>query len=325
MEHHPSWLGSTGEPRIRYRDRLLGQNVADNHRHTVARAHLLTLLWADPRVEDWVNQWSEQTGLGLHAHLLAQGFESLAQAMGIDHRSKLWDLILSGRVRCTLVLQHLPQEWAGIFGAVALDPLVAVEHWKGELWHHLTELVPAAISLVHSNLRLPWPWLVAEVIDEFSRTHLSHIVGRRVSRVFEWHPPDPPAPPFAATFETQPGESVSTARARLDAEYQWAKAQLDEAEADFTLPRGHAPRDETTRAEVTWFYRRLLRGESTRHIALTDDRDRATVSSGIKEAERLLNLTGYHWPAPGEQEPSEKGPPVPHGELPQSASSPITD
>ena len=96
------------------------------------------------------------------------------------------------------------------------------------------------------------------------------------------------------SFQTREGESVEEALDRLSQEFHGAVKTIVEP----VIPRGRVP-DRTIDAlerDARWFYRRKVKGESVRSIAMNDfgstDR-RKDVYDGIKRAEKLLGLTRY--------------------------------
>jgi hypothetical protein len=117
--------------------------------------------------------------------------------------------------------------------------------------------------------------------------------------------------PFEYTFKTKPSELVAEAKRRLMAEAVAACGNLQPLESDRqNLPKGKARQDREpiTRRYAGWLYVHLVHKKEVADIARVFHTERGqnhkrvyrlcscrpNVDKGLKQAQRLLNLTPYH-------------------------------
>jgi hypothetical protein len=149
------------------------------------------------------------------------------------------------------------------------------------------------VQLVHEELRLDWPWVVAALYRTVDVMLRCGIEAPRKAL------PEPGETVLVtandAAFETKGGLLYDENIERL----REALAQMEQHKAQAIAPddaRGQAPRAaESYRAWGKWFYAvRVKRpAASINGLATADRKDRRTVRAGIAKAERLLSL-GRH-------------------------------
>lgn len=285
---------------------LVGETKADNVRHMLVRIAFGNTFRRDERVEAICHEWGVRYRVEPVAVELAQTLEALAKATDTANRGLLLekmselDVADDGR---TVTVEHGDQEGVRFVTGLSenqhlIDRVNELADQLGRCFQAIDSrvLIAEACEFVKS-LGLPWPWLAIEVIESFGYG-LSGFTQGQVYKVNHWvEPPDPEVPKLTFRFATRAEETAAEAANRLLVGVGRFLDRLSDGVPE--VPRGHIPSDYD--AELRdgigrygrWFYRNRLRGESINAIARGANCDRATVRRGIREAERLLNLTAY--------------------------------
>jgi hypothetical protein len=168
----------------------------------------------------------------------------------------------------------------------AADPDRAADEFADSFDANIDQLSRRALAFVRDDLRLPWAWVIFEVLEAFACDSVAKIFGIGVEKSIQRQ-----SPPIKVAFRSRAHEAAEEIRARLLAELEPVLASLCGA----TRRPDSVKRDERIEKWVTWFYRQRIRGESVRAIAKdyrTAD-DRPTIRRGIVQAARLLALGAY--------------------------------
>lgn len=278
------------------KDALVGSTHAENVKHVLARLAFMSVMFEDKRVNELWWDWGKYTGLNEAAGKMASAWDQVADAAGVDHRGYVWELLETESDDNVSALENcLGCELVEAANA-ALDEFVQCME---KLRNHADRLTDEATVFVRDTLQLRWPWLALELIECFGYAVLGFALGR-VQRFEGWAEGiEPVAPDVEIEYKTVPGESLSQAIERLTESFIEAIEKITKPQDHESLPRGRIPLDEEVELQdgvgkyARWFYRNRICGESIRHIAVTDEYDRATVRRGINEAERLLGLTQW--------------------------------
>jgi hypothetical protein len=267
---------------------LTGTTHADNMRHIIAR----------------IEPWGNEIGLIRAAEELASVLDSIAQCCRVEHRSDLFvrEQDAEGiRVQDDASDDELSQQVSE-----------AIERYL-EAMHGSSRSIESAITYVRDELHLPWPWLAYELHLKLLMDSYQYVVGIDMPLGYRFDPDDPPAAPFSWTFETRPGETLSAAQRRFTEEANAAVAQLQALPNEASpaeLGRIRQDLEQITRRNTRWFYRHRICQERINQLAKTYHTERAgdpdhptfpdcscrgTVRTGIKEADRVLGLTPFHF------------------------------
>jgi hypothetical protein len=284
---------------------LTGTTHAENMRHIIARIELLNCFSEDPRVIARIETWGNDIGLIQAAKELASMLDSTAQLCGLAYRS---DLFLQDQDRSGI---RLPDDMSD--EELSHQIFQAIARYQ-EAMHRISQSAEAAITYVRDELHLPWPWLACELHLKLLMDTYQYVLGVEMPMGYRLDPNDPPAAPFNWTFETRPGETLSAARRRFTEEANTAFAQLQallDHGADAPLGRIRRDIEDTVRRNTRWFYQHRSSRVSQRRLARTYHDERAVdpdhdstfeccscrtnVRGGIREAERVLGLTPFHF------------------------------
>jgi len=270
---------------------ITGASAAENVRHVIVRVAFINEFAHGDRFLAFCKRWAALCGLEEPAAAAARALEAVADELGLRSRGELFENPQETTQTANLeelirVSNQRTDEFLEKFESVAWEPVSA-----------------DAVELLKS-LDLPWPWLAAQLVEMFMLSLWQFIIGRLVV-INHWvEPPDLPAPPFEHRFCTRSDETVNEALTRFLSEMHAALDRLSGHVPE--IPRGRMPSD--LDAEFAngvgrygrWYYRHRIRGESMNSIARDAHCDRATVRRGLREAERLLDLTPYAFrPPPG--------------------------
>lgn len=179
---------------------------ADNLRHAHLRAHFMNVLLTDARITDLFDQWGTCTGLYRAADKVARAADDVARAAKVSH----WTELIQG--------DDLDGDDADRVMALADTFETAAERFWAKLSPgRRPPLWPRPSAFVRDALKLRWGWLAYELIDSFFRRVSARAFGVRIVRSFTVVYQSPPVPPLAwhVSFETNEGETVKEARARL--------------------------------------------------------------------------------------------------------------
>ena len=268
---------------------ITGASEAENVRHMLVRIAFTSELALDDRFRVLCSKWAALSGLQAPTVALARALDAVADELGLGSRSELFgdprEMTQPANLEELIrVVNQRTDEFA--------DKLEAVDR----------EAIGADSVEFVKSLELPWPWLAAQLIRMFLLGLLGFIRGRPAVINYWVEPADPPAPPFEHRFCTRSDETVGQTLIRFVSESQDAFGRL--AEPVREIPRGRVPSD--LDAELAngigrygrWYYRHRIRGESINSIARDALCDRSTVRYGLREAERLLDLTPYAFRSP---------------------------
>jgi hypothetical protein len=277
---------------------LTGATHAENMRHIIARIELLNCFSENPCVIARIETWGNDIGLIQAAEEFVGVLDSIAQLCGLAHRS---DLFLQDQDHSGI---RLPDGMSDEELSRQLSQAIARYQ---ESMHRCSQSTEAAITYVRDELHLPWPWLACELHLKLLMDTYQYVLGVEMPMGYRLDPDDPPAAPFNWTFETRPGETLSVAQRRFTEEANAAFAQLQAFQDDAAhAPLGRIRKDleYIVRRNTRWFYRHY-------HAERINDSDhpdfdsihpdfpscscRTNVRTGIREAERVLGLTPFHF------------------------------
>ena len=278
------------------KDALVGSTHAENVKHVLTRLAFMDVMFKDKQVNDLWWNWGDYTGLNETAGNMASVGDQVAEAAGFDNRGYVWELLETGS----------DDEVSAIDNSLSRELVTAVNTAVNEFIESLDKLpiyterlANEAIVFVRETLLLPWPWLALELVQCFVYAAWGCVQGR-VLRFEGWaEDKEAVAPDVEMEYKTAPGEPLGHALERLSESFIEAIEKLTEDGEHQSVPRGRIPVDEELELRdgvgkyARWFYRNRICGESIRHIAVSDEYDRATVRRGINEAERLLGLTQW--------------------------------
>ena len=167
------------------------------------------------------------------------------------------------------------------------------------------DVVRECIDLIE-NLRLPYQWLIIEVVQVyFARLFVDSFPWRYTENLeLEDTADSQPVPEVEFEFCTREGETVRQAVDRLKSETEQAIQQLTRFAFDGVLPRGKVPKSNrpALKKYAKWFYLNKVAGRSIRSIALQDfpgEVDwRKDVRGGIMRVQELLSLGHHYCPSP---------------------------
>jgi hypothetical protein len=284
---------------------LTGTTHAENMRHIIARIELLNCLSEDPRVIAQIETWGNDIGLIQAVKELATVLDRQTQCYGLEHRS---DLFLPDQD-----LEALTPRDEALADELSQQVSRALERYQ-EAIHRSSPAIEAAITYVRDELHLPWPWLAYELYLKLLMDTYQHCIGIEMPMGYRLDPDDPPAAPFSWTFETRPGETLNAAQHRFTQEANAAFAQLQvlpDEEAHAPLGRIRKDLEDTVRRNTRWFYQYQIGKVPQNKLARTyhaervnepgHDKEppacscRTNVRDGIREAERVLGLTPFHF------------------------------
>ena len=249
--------------------------------------------------------WGHHIGLIQAAEALAPLLDRQAQCYGLAHRS---DIFLPDQDLEALT----PQDHA-LAEELSQHVSQAIERYR-EVIQHTSPALESAMTYVRDDLHLPWPWLAYELHLKLLMDTYQYILGIEAPMGYRLDPDDPPVAHFSWTFETRPGETRSAVQRRFTEEANAAFAQLQALPDDGSqVPVGRIRRDlkDTVRRNTRWFYQYRISKVPQRQLAITYHAERAVdpdhdrlfplcscltnVRGGIREAERVLGLTPFHF------------------------------
>lgn len=294
---------------------LAGDTHAINEAHGIARVELLNLLANDETVQSRFAQWSQMSRHGHRTAQIGASLDEIAHLMGYPDRFALWAEDAQERLEADTLtveiedeldpteierLQKLPETVSA-----AIEDMCSSLIEDGELHSAMKD----SMRLVREEWKLPWPWLAAELFQMWLYGTTYGALGESFT-ISHWYEPRQPSdasmPAFSFHFETQDGESIAEAFARLheclidSAIPAFSNALKEGKQETPTLPPGRRSNSATIRQYVEWLYRSHIHGESIRSIAEGDD-GRSHVRYGIGQAEKWLGAVTYSaWKDPWE-------------------------
>ena len=287
---------------------LAGKTYADNVRHANVRVHFMNALLTDSRVARLFDEWGQQTELFAAADALAQPIQQLAEAVGEPHWTAIGEQ--SGETdgqpfaAVGALLTALAKANLSAPAVAGLKSFCDELENFALVFKRNQPLEPSPTVFVRETLGLHWCWLALELVDCWYRRLQARAFGfveqRTYTVVFE----SPLAPPLtwsAPNFETSAGETVEEAWGRLVDAATEAFRGLREVERALDNAHrkalGRLPKDDTRYLQdwAQWFYRVRVKEppESERSVAIDADRDRRTIRTAVRNAERLLSLGSY--------------------------------
>jgi hypothetical protein len=251
-------------------NRVFGETVADNIRHSEARGFFLNLL---------------------ANHALKQGvFKGWAFAAGV------YDIADEFRVSLGVlrsVLSSSPDSEVRLAEAICRQKAAVLEGTLRQ--HSIPIIVQLSHSYVHKELHLPWDWLVTEMGRAFFAWLKGWIQGQPQTVTFYYMPQEPRAPKVTFNFESGDDETPEAALSR----FQQESAQFErEVKAQQKRLKGSMRKDQDVKTYVEWFFRLRVKRETVRRISTHDlngkrrawARERKDVNKYALVAERWLGF-----------------------------------
>lgn len=235
-------------------------------RRWAARAAFVEELLQDDRVKDLFRAWGERTGFATAWRSLDAVHQAQVEATPLGKRSRRLERQIA---EAKAALQSAYRRW-----------------WRAPVRGE-------AEAFVRDRLRLPWLWVVEDLLIGFDSSYTS----------FKWPIPGGTFTPDTASAQfvgPSLGETEQEAFARLKREYLRVRGAVRATFARRASGGWRPSRSEETIARYArWVYRHRVLGESIRSLAREYHRqkghvcsgdDRPTVRRGIAEAERRLTL-----------------------------------
>jgi hypothetical protein len=276
-----------------------GRDRAENHLITIARDQFWRCWLADEHMTVRLQTWSATIGLPEIINDVAAFLDRVADRYGFSRRA---DLARIPRPPHISVEDLLP-EWYGL-----QDHLYAA-------YRRSPEVRDAACTYVCDELQQPWPWLAYRLTDHifqqaWERAEGITMISRRTSHIDAiWEPREQS---LRFVFEQKPGEPNAEARNRLIAEVKAACTDSRRREIQSqSVAKGQVreDREPITRRYTGWLYFHLVHKKKVTDLARAFHTERGVnhktayrvcscgpnVRKGLKQAQRLLNLTPYYF------------------------------
>jgi hypothetical protein len=273
---------------------LAGKNEGENWRHVHARQAYIEELVRDQRVKAAFAQWGKPPGLTKRVTQVAVVADRLARSLTLDHRRELFmrDISVDVSDLSSRTLARLEKQKAAI-------EMACLQFWK-TMETYTKRLAKKALDFVREDLELSRPFVVTDLLDYFMMQTWSLACGAPHHRRAWFEPKPPGAHTIEITFASEQDLKRESARVKREG--------LESVKQSAT-PRGRVPKKkvESIRRNVRWFVRNKIGGVLIADLAkeyhdanhpnldYSDCNDWTTVDKGIREAERLLNLTSHHF------------------------------
>ena len=282
------------------RDDLLGEKHSDNKRHVIVRGSFLDHFFGDDRTAAIIDKWvSHSPPLGEIFLELASAADGLAAVLEAQEDKILLTyenefIVPDGSDEKIKLLVNNTNSKLRRFRSEAM------KYWDSDAFRQVVSEIYDFVE----EMRLPWKWLVFEVLGVYFARVFVKDFSWRFTDAFDvedisWSQPAPKFH-FELLFDTRTGETIGQAKERWETELK----RIREASEELTrlvkpLPRGRFP-SKTGHLEnhAKWFYLRRVCDRSVASIAqsefleidrLSDDR-RKDIREGIKNAEALLSI-----------------------------------
>ena len=285
---------------IAERDNLLGDKQSDNERHVIIRGRFLDHFFGDDRItaiiDEWVSHspplWETFLELASAADGLAAVLEAQEDKILLTYENEF--IVPDGSDEKIKLLVNNTNSKLRDFRSEAMN-------------YRNSDALQQVVSEIYDfveDMRLPWKWLVFEVLGVY--------LARVFVKDFSWRFTDAldvedisqsqPAPEFHLEFrfDTQAGETVGQAKERLETELKKVR-EAGEGLTRFVepLPRGRFPgKTDNLDNYAKWFYLQRVCDQSVASIARSEFKENQTqnddrrkdIRDGIKKAETLLSI-----------------------------------
>jgi len=276
-------------------DEVVSDTGSDMFRHVICRAAFMNEMVRYGQVNELFARWGQRTGIFKWADEVASSLNGMAVVLGIKRGSKLLDpdaqLLLSHttleRVKRRSVRKQ--QQFLKLFSTFCRNGS-ALERSVDKL--RKAGFASEAMNFVTKTLGLRWPWVAFELLDVFIRIVWLRASGQHIVRNYRI---EPRRPNIEIVFKSRIEESLTEARRRLNREFEEIVRPHVSAlkSGKFPLEKGRR----TIEQYAKWFYQVRIEGRSIRSLAAEyhSPEDRSVIQHGVKEADRLLGLSGYIW------------------------------
>lgn len=281
------------------RDDLLGEKQSDNKRHVIVRGSFLDHFFGDDRTAAIIDKWvSHSPPLGEIFLELSSAADGLAAVLEAQEDKILLTyenefIVPTGSDEKIKLLVQNTNNKLRYFRSEAMD------YWNSDAFQQVVSEIYDFVE----DMRIPWKWLVWEILGVYFARIFVKDFSWRFTDAFDvedisW---SQPAPEFYFEFrsDTQAGETVGQATQRLEAKVREAGEELTRLVKP--LPKGRFPRKTASLEKYArWVYFRRVCGWSVTSIARSefpenqtqnDDR-RKDIRYGIETAEALLSICG---------------------------------
>ena len=282
------------------RDNLFGVQQSDNKRHVIVRGFFLDHFFGDDRITAIIDEWvSHSPPLGEKFLELASAGDGLVAVLEAQEEKILLAyenefIVPTGSDEKIKLLVQNTNSKLRYFRSEAMD------YWNSDAFQQVVSEIYDFVE----DMRIPWKWLVWEVLGVYFARIFVKDSSWRFTDAFDvedisWSQPAPEVH-FESFFDTRTGETIGQAKERWETELK----RVREASEELTrlvkpLPRGRFP-SKTGYLEncAKWVYLRRVCGRSVASIARiefseihtqNDDR-RKDIREGIKNAEALLSI-----------------------------------
>lgn len=266
-------------------------------------------------MEEWLKEkqvvqlfdsWGKRRGLYQATEELAAALDALASALSLPHRSHLFKINQQlTRQSHELVLTPLQRETTESV-LPTLNQLVRAAKLKQAKFHRClkkenTRLNQEATQFAQQNIPYSWPWPPEELLDVFMRQLVGHaFFGRKITREYGIRRASPPSlPQISAKIKSLEQRNLDNKEAREElVKFIKMPVQKQPEPIHTRMPRNSGK--EGLKRNTKWFYQNKIKKESQISLGRKYQADlhprhisdgRPLVHRGIKEVERLLNLT----------------------------------
>jgi hypothetical protein len=263
---------------------LPGRTRAEDERILLARVGFVRAFVPDPRVAACLAEIDRTTGLLAAAERFAPLASTLADRIGVGDRVAL------------LLDPHIGRAIDAVPVTAEYETLVSeTMRARDAVFLAYTQLdapiVAAQLEVFLRRVGLPWRWLAIELAEQYSALFWTGMYGHRMEQQRVVSLSIGPG----ATLRPRPGENPAAAYERSSATYAAAVRRYLEARRRAKLA-GAKSDGRYLERYAAWFYRRRLKGDSSRQIARDAQTSTANVRRGIAVVEPLLDLPRERFP-----------------------------
>ena len=279
------------------RDDLLGEKQSDNKRHVIVRGFFLDHFFGDDRITAIIDEWVS------HSPPLGEKFLELASAGD--------GLVAVLEAQEEKILLAYENEFIVPTGSDEKIKLLVqntnskLRRFRSEaMKYRNSDALQQVVSEIYDfveDMRIPWKWLVWEVLGVYFARVFVKDFSWRFTDAFDVEDTSrsQPAPEFYFEFrsDTQAGETVGQAMQRWETRAREAGEELTRFVEP--LPKGRFPsKTDNLKNYAKWFYLKRVCGwtvtsiaqsEFTENQTQNDDR-RKDIRDGIEKAEALLSI-----------------------------------
>jgi hypothetical protein len=279
------------------RDDLIGVQQSDNKRHVIVRGSFLDHFFGDDRTAAIIDKWvSHSPPLGEIFLELSSAADGLAAVLEAQEDNILLTyenefIVPDGSdEKIKLLVQNTNSKLRRFRSE-------AMKYRDSDAFRQVVSEIYDFVEV----MRVPWKWLVFEVLGVYFARVFVKDFSWRFTDAFDVEDTSrsQPAPEFYFEFrsDTQAGETVGQATQRLETKVREAGEELTRFVEP--LPKGRFPRKTASLEKYArWFYFKRICGRSVTSIARSeftenqtqnDDR-RKDIREGIEKAEALLSI-----------------------------------